>query len=247
MFFVRWRTKVLYASGQTATLTSEVLTPLTRPECMFNSRIDTSDRMNHTPATFDVVVVACSAGGLRACQRIVAGLPADFPLPVVIIQHIGQDGPSRMADILSRHTPLRVRQAADGVVLRGGTVYTPAPGRHLRVNPGGTLSLLDSPRVQFARPSANVLFGSAADAFGDRVIAVVLTGCGSDGADGVRAVRGRGGFVIAQDEATSEQFGMPYHAVLTRKVDLVLPLGQIAFALRTLAATAATGLSPERN
>ena len=201
---------------------------------MFTSRIDLSDGMNHTPATFDLVVVAASAGGLKACIKVVAGLPADFPLPVVVVQHIGQDGPSLMADILARHTPLRVRQAGDGDVLLGGTVYTPAPARHLRVHPGGTLSLLDSPRVRFVRPSADVLFASAADAFGDRVIAVVLTGCGSDGADGVRAVRRRGGFVIAQDEATSEHFDMPYHAVLTRKVDLVLPLGQIAFALQTL-------------
>ncbi len=181
--------------------------------------------------------MAGSVGGLRACGRIVSGLPPDFPAPVVIVQHISQDGPSMMAEILARHTPLRVGQAEDGEVLRAGTVYTPAPGRHLRVNPDGTLSLPRSPKVHFVRPSADVLFGSAADAYGGQVVAVVLTGGGCDGADGVRAVRRRGGFVIAQDEATSEAFGMPYHAVITRKVDLVLPLDHIAFALRTVVAT----------
>jgi two-component system chemotaxis response regulator CheB len=163
-------------------------------------------------------------------------LSADFPVPVVIVQHISQDGPSLMAEILSHHTPLRVKQAEDGDVLRVGTVYTPAPGHHLRVNPDGTLSLLQSPKVHYVRPSADLLFQSAADAYGERVVAVVLTGGGYDGVDGVKAVRRRGGFVIAQDEATSECFGMPYNAVLTRKVDLVLPLGQIAFALGTLTA-----------
>jgi two-component system chemotaxis response regulator CheB len=139
-----------------------------------------------------------------------------------------------MADILARHTRLPVKQAREGEVLCPGTVYTPAPGRHLVVRGDGTLSLSPAPRVNFARPSADVLFESAAAAFGERVVGVVLTGGGCDGAAGVRAIRRRGGFVIAQDEVTAEDFWMPYNAVLTRKVDLVLPLGQIAFALRTL-------------
>jgi two-component system, chemotaxis family, protein-glutamate methylesterase/glutaminase len=187
-----------------------------------------------------VVVMAASAGGLTAFSRIVSALPGDFPAPVVLVQHLCQDSPSVLAEILGGCTPLRVRQAADGDVLLRGTVYTPVPGRHLLVNTGGTLSLLRTPKVRFVRPSADVLLASAAVAFGERVVAVVLTGGGSDGAEGVRAVRQRGGFVIAQDGATSECFGMPYYAVLTGAVHLVLPLDGIAAALRTLAGTTAT-------
>jgi two-component system chemotaxis response regulator CheB len=184
---------------------------------------------------FDVVVMAASVGGLKAFSHILADLPADFPIPIVLAQHVARDQPSLLAEILDRRTHLRVKQAEDGEALCPATVYTPVPNRHLRVRAGGTLGLDSGPRVQFARPAADVLFRSAADAFGERALAVVLTGGGCDGSAGVLAVRGRGGFVIAQDETTSEAFAMPYSAALTRKVDLILPLDQIAFALATLA------------
>ncbi len=110
----------------------------------------------------------------------------------------------------------------------------------LRINQDETLSLVRSPKVKFARPSADVLFGSASDIYGEQMVAVVLTGAGSDGADGVQVVSRRGGFVIAQDETTSELFGMPYYAIQTGKVDLVLSLDHIGFALHTLLFAAAS-------
>jgi two-component system chemotaxis response regulator CheB len=139
-----------------------------------------------------------------------------------------------MADILSRRTSLRVKQAEEGEQLSPATVYIAPPNRHLLVNPDGTLSLTQSKLVHFLRPSADLLFESVAASYGGRAIAVVLTGTGSDGAMGVQAIKKMGGTVIAQDEATAEFFGMPSAAIRSGSVDFVLPLDEIATALVTL-------------
>lgn len=187
------------------------------------------------PGAFDVVVLAVSVGGVQALSSIVSDLPADFPAALVVAHHLCPDQRSYMPEILRRQTALKVKEAEDGDVLLPGTVYTSAPGRHLRVEVGGILTVFQAPRIQFVRPCADVLFQSAASTFGSRAIAVVLTGTGRDGASGIQAVRKVGGFVIAQDEATAEYFDMPYAAILTRQVDLVLPLYHIGFALQVLA------------
>jgi hypothetical protein len=129
-----------------------------------------------------------------------------------------------MADILSRRTALEVKEAEQGDQLRPGTVHIAPPNRHLLVNPDGTLSLTQSELVHFVRPSADLLFESVAASYKHRAIAVVLTGTGSDGTMGVQAIKKMGGTVIAQDEATSEFFGMPNAAIQTGNVDFVLPL-----------------------
>src|SRR5262245_20072792 len=139
-----------------------------------------------------------------------------------------------MADILSRCTPLKVKQAQEGDQVDIGTTYVAPPNRHLLVNPDGTLSLSQSELVHFVRPSADLLFESVAASFKERAIAVVLSGTGSDGAMGVRAIKKMGGTVIVQDEQSSEFFGMPGAAVQTGNVDFVLPLAEIASALITL-------------
>jgi two-component system chemotaxis response regulator CheB len=139
-----------------------------------------------------------------------------------------------MADILSRRTPLRVKQAEEGEPVAPATVYIAPPNRHLLVNPDGTLSLTQSQLVHFLRPSADLLFESVAASYGERAIAVVLTGTGSDGAMGVQAIKKMGGTVIAQDEATAEFFGMPGAAIQSGSVDFVLPLDEIPMALVTL-------------
>jgi two-component system chemotaxis response regulator CheB len=139
-----------------------------------------------------------------------------------------------MADILSRRTPLRVKQAEEGEPVAPAMVYIAPPNRHLLVNPDGTLSLTQSQLVHFLRPSADLLFESVAASYGERAIAVVLTGTGSDGAMGVQAIKKMGGTVIAQDEATAEFFGMPGAAIQSGSVDFVLPLDEIPTALVTL-------------
>jgi two-component system chemotaxis response regulator CheB len=185
-------------------------------------------------AAFDVVAMAASAGGLKAVMRILSALPADFPAPIVIVQHLDPRHRSLMADILSRHTPLSVTEAAEGHRLCAGKVFIAPPDRHLLVVSGGTVTLSQSELVHFVRPSADLLFESVAASFKDRAIAVVLTGTGSDGIMGVQAIHKMGGTVIAQDPDEAEFSGMPNAAISTGSVDFILPLNEIAPALIAL-------------
>jgi two-component system, chemotaxis family, protein-glutamate methylesterase/glutaminase len=184
---------------------------------------------------FEVVAVAASAGGLKALIRVLSELPADFPAAIVVVQHLDPRHRSLMADLLSRRTALSVKEAEDGDHLKPGCVYTAPPDRHLLVNPDGSISLTKTELVHFLRPSADLMLESVAAAYRDKALAVVLTGTGTDGSMGVRAVKSIGGTVIAQDEATSEFFGMPGAAIETGSVDFVLALDEIGSALVSLA------------
>ena len=182
---------------------------------------------------FDIVALAASAGGLNALSQVLSQLPANFPVPVLIVQHLDPRHRSLMAEILRRRTSLPVKQAEEGDSLTAGIVYIAPPNRHLLVNPDRTLSLSQSELVHFLRPSADLMFDSVAASYKDRAIAVILTGTGKDGAMGVQAIRKMGGTVIAQDEATSEFFSMP-SAAIQMGADFVLPLSEIAIALVSL-------------
>jgi len=181
-----------------------------------------------------VVALAASAGGLAALREVLSALPADFPAPVVVVQHLDPKHRSLMASILARCCRLRVKQAENGERLHPGVVYIAVPDYHLLVTADHTLALTRSELVHYVRPSADILFASVAAAFADRTVAVVLSGTGSDGDEGVRAVKRAGGTVIAQDPATSEFIGMPAAAIGTGSVDLVLPLSEVAPALVAL-------------
>lgn len=183
---------------------------------------------------FDVVVMAASAGGIAALSKVLSELPGGFPVPIVVVQHLDPRHRSLLADILDRRTPLQVRQVRQGHKLEPSNVYLAPPDYHVLVNADGTLSLTHSKLVHFVRPSADLLFESVAGAFKDRVIAVVLTGTGSDGSMGVRAVKEVNGTVIAQDPEGAEFSGMPRAAIATGDVDFVLPVNEIADALVTL-------------
>jgi two-component system, chemotaxis family, protein-glutamate methylesterase/glutaminase len=182
-------------------------------------------------ASLKIVAIAASAGGLAAISKILAGLPTEFPAAIVIVQHMDPKHRSLMAEILGRRTTLKVKQAEEGDILSASTVYIAKPNWHLLVKSDGRLSLNQSERVHFVRPSADLLFKSVATSYKDRAIAVVLTGTDSDGTDGVQAIKKMGGTVIAQDEATSEFFGMPGSAIKTGKVDFILSLDKIPSAL----------------
>ena len=185
-------------------------------------------------AAFDIIAVASSAGGLKALEVLLSTMPKDLEIPIVIVQHLDPRHQSLMAKIVSRHTPLKVKEAEDGEKLQGGTVYIAPPNNHLLVNTDFTLSLSHSELVHFLRPSADLLFESVAASYKDRAIAVVLTGTGSDGAMGITAIKKLGGTVIAQDEETSDFFGMPGGAIRTGNVDFILPLDEIGPALVSL-------------
>lgn len=180
------------------------------------------------PSRRRVVAVATSTGGPGALQKLLSGLPPDFGAPIVVVQHITPGFTAGLAAWLSSVCPVRVRVAEDGENLRPGTAYLAPDDRHLGVSGRGTVTLHDSAPVGGFRPSGSFLFESVARAFGASAVAVILTGMGDDGVEGLRAVRRAGGLVVAQDEATSVIFGMPGAAIAAGLADAVLPLGDIA-------------------
>ncbi len=175
-----------------------------------------------------IVAVASSAGGLRALTSILSPLPRNFPAAVAVVQHTDPHQPSILVSLLSRRVRLKVKVPEQGERPEPGVIYVAPPDWHLLSNLDGSFALDQTHLVHYVRPSADVLFISLAAAFRTRAIAVVLTGTGSDGESGVRAIKKEGGFVIAQDEGSSEYFGMPGSAISTGCVDLVLPLDNIA-------------------
>ncbi|MEH1769473.1 MAG: chemotaxis protein CheB [Nostoc sp.] len=190
--------------------------------------------LNFTNTAFDIVAIAASAGGLTALVKVLSTLPAKFPAAIAIVQHLGPQHRSFMAEILSRRTAITVKQAQEGDCLTPGTAYVAPPNRHLLVKSDGTLSLSQSELVHFLRPSADLLFESVAGIYQERAIAVVLTGTGSDGAMGVEAIKKMGGTVIVQDVETAEFSGMPSAAIQTGNIDFILPLNEISSTLVTL-------------
>jgi two-component system, chemotaxis family, protein-glutamate methylesterase/glutaminase len=183
---------------------------------------------------FHLVAIAASAGGLSALTSLLARLPRTFPLPVMIVQHLDPNHVSALATILSRRTPLQVKDAADSELVAPGVVYIAPPASHLEIGADLRIHLTQSALVHFSRPAADRLFESAAAAWSP-IIGVVLSGAGSDGATGAVAIKAAGGVVIAQDQATSTFFGMPGAAIEAGAVDFVLPLDDIAPALMKLA------------
>ena len=194
----------------------------------------TPPRLSERRANFDVVAVASSAGGLAALTALLSSVPRDLPAAVLVVQHLDPRHRSLMAEILARRTPLEVKQATDGETVEPGTVYIAPPNEHLLANPDHTLSLTRTELVHFVRPSADLLFESVAAVYRERAIAIVLTGSGSDGSMGVRAIKKMGGTVLAQNEATSEYFAMPSAAINTGAVDFVLSLEDMSAALVSL-------------
>ncbi|MGY1822930.1 chemotaxis protein CheB [Geodermatophilus sp. SYSU D00079] len=174
---------------------------------------------------FSVVVLAASAGGVRALRTVVSGLPSDFPVPVLVVQHRGSGTPEILTALLRARGQLPVQTATPGVLQPGVTVL-PA-GMTGELQPDGHLSLRPSPTTS----TADGLFTSAAAAFGRGVLAVVLTGRLSDGSAGVRAVRRAGGRVLVQDPDDAEAPGMPSAALATGCVEHALPLSLVAPAL----------------
>jgi two-component system chemotaxis response regulator CheB len=185
------------------------------------------DSLSRSDTDFDIVALAASAGGLQAIRKLLSQLPASFPAAIVVVQHLAPNYQSIMAEILERSTPLRTKQAEEGDRIEFGMVHIAPPDHHLLVNGDGTLSLSHSELVHFVRPSADLLFESVAASYGERAIAVVLTGTGSDGDMGVQAIKSMGGRVIAQDPESADFPGMPRTAIDTGCVDLVLPLDEI--------------------
>ena len=198
------------------------------------------DKGDDVVSPFDVVAIGASAGGVEALHAVAAALPGNFPVPVLIVQHMDPRHKSLLAALLGRRCRLHVKQAVDGEEIRGGTVYIAQPDMHLIVREG-RLVLSNTKQVHFTRPSIDLLFQSVADTYGDRAIGVILSGSGVDGADGVRAIKAKGGTTVVQDPASAAHAGMPQAARATKCVDFTLPLEEIGPALASLLAPAPGG------
>ena len=176
--------------------------------------------------SFAVVGLGASAGGLDAFRRLLAVLPAGTGMAFILIQHLDPTHASMMVDLLAGHTPLTVQQAADGMPIEPEHVYLIPPGAYLSIRAGALR--LSQPRERHgARLPFDFFLRSLADELGERSICVILSGTGSDGSQGLKAVKEKGGLVIAQEPSEAEYDGMPRSAIMTRAVDLVLPVAEI--------------------
>lgn len=175
----------------------------------------------------EIVAIGASTGGPKALVQIFRELPGDLPAPILLVQHIAPSFAEGLVEWLNRESQLQVRLAAEGDRLQPGQAYIAPTGRHLLVN-STRVSLSESEPVNSCRPSVDVLFHSVAESFGERALAVLLTGMGRDGAEGMKAIHDRRGRTLVQDEASSVIFGMPRAAIELNAVDEVLPLAEIA-------------------
>jgi two-component system chemotaxis response regulator CheB len=174
-----------------------------------------------------LVAIGASTGGPAALHAILSTLPANFPVPIMVVQHIAEGFVAGLAQWLTASCNLHVKVAEQEERLLPRTVYLAPDDRHLGVRAGLHAVLSNAPAIGGFRPSATFLFQSAATVCGKSLLAIILTGMGRDGVAGLHAVRRAGGRVIAQDEATSAVYGMPREAVSEGVTDTVLPLQQI--------------------
>lgn len=184
------------------------------------------------PADGRILALGTSTGGPAAIIQVLRALPWPYPMPILLIMHIGASFGAALAEWLDVQTPHRVTYACDGESLAGarGRVVMAPPDRHLIVR-GNRLALTSDPERHSCRPSVDALFESLARACGPQSVACLLTGMGRDGAAGLLEIRKAGGLTIAQDEATSVVYGMPREAVLLGAAQHVLPLSDIGAAL----------------
>lgn len=188
-----------------------------------------------------VVAIGVSTGGPAALDILLPALPVGFPLPIIIVQHMPELFTRLIAERLNARCPLRVRECSEGDAVEAGTVTIARGNWHMeviapaRTGVPPTLHVNQNPPENHCRPAVDVLFRSAASVYGSRVLAVVLTGMGSDGLLGCRAIRSHGGSVIAQDQATSTVWGMPGVVARAGLAHKILPLSAIAPAIAKLA------------
>lgn len=184
---------------------------------------------------YEAIVMGVSAGGMEALGAILPDLPADFTLPVIVVQHQSPTSDDFLAYWLNDRCTVSVKEVDEKENIRPGVTYLAPPDYHLLVEEDKTFSLsLDAP-VIFARPSIDVLFETAADVYGPNLVGVVLTGASTDGSQGLKRIKESGGLAIVQDPETANSDIMPKAAIAVTKVDHVLPLEEIGPFIRNLA------------
>jgi two-component system chemotaxis response regulator CheB len=184
---------------------------------------------------YEAVTIGTSAGGMQALKAVLSAMPASFPLPIAIVQHIEQSADAYLAEYLNRQSALTVKEAGDKETLAPGTAYLAPAGYHLLIEPDRSFSLSVDEKVNYCRPAIDPLFESAADAYGSALIGVVLTGANADGANGLKAIKNRGGRTIVQNPKNAESPYMPQAAIQAVAVDHICDLEEIGPLLLRLA------------
>jgi two-component system, chemotaxis family, protein-glutamate methylesterase/glutaminase len=183
---------------------------------------------------YKAVVIGVSAGGMSALGRILPRLPKDFPMPVIIVQHLSPHSDNFMISHFDRLCQIKVKEADEKETIMPGTAYFAPPNYHLLIETDFTFALSVEERVNFSRPSIDVLFESARDAWCSHLVGIILTGASSDGSKGLKKIKDCGGLTIVQDPQEAEVSVMPESAIKLTKVDKVLKIDDIAAFLLTL-------------
>lgn len=183
---------------------------------------------------YDAIVIGTSAGGFKAVSSILRNLPADYPVPLIVVQHRAKQSQDLFEEVLQRKCRMRVKQVDEKEKVKSGSVYVAPPDYHLLLEMDHTFSLSSDPPVQFSRPSIDVLFESAAYAYTKKLIGIILTGSNSDGAAGISVIQSMGGLTIAQDPAEAEYSLMPQAAIDTQGIKHVWGLSAIRDFLERL-------------
>jgi two-component system chemotaxis response regulator CheB len=176
---------------------------------------------------FEAVVIGVSAGGINALKEIFSQLPADFQLPMIIVQHISPRSNNLWIDFMNDKSKVHIKEADEKEEIKNGWIYIAPANYHLLIEKNKTFSLTIDERVNYARPSIDVLFETAADAYKDKLIGIVLTGSNNDGSNGIKKIKEAGGMTIIQDPETAEYPEMPTFAMEQVKPDYILPLDKI--------------------
>lgn len=179
------------------------------------------------PTAPELIVIGASAGGVSALLALLSPLPAAFALPIVAVLHLLPRRESRLCAVLGSALALPVREPMDKEDLQPGHVYVASPDYHLLIERDHSFSFSSEPPVSFARPAIDVLMTSAADAYGAALVGVLLTGANADGAEGMAAIRARGGVTLVQDPADAEVPTMPESAIARCRPDHILPLNDM--------------------
>jgi two-component system chemotaxis response regulator CheB len=185
----------------------------------------------------DAIVVGASAGGVEALLRIFAVIGADFRLPIITVLHLSDERRSQLAHVFQSRLPITVKEADDKEIIAPGTLYFAAPGYHLSVETDLSLSFSQEERVFHSRPSIDILFASAADAYGPRLAGILLTGANNDGARGLLQIKLAGGLTVVQDPAEAQSRTMPEAALALHTPNYLLPLHDIGQLLIDLERT----------
>ena len=184
--------------------------------------------------TYQAIVLGASAGGMKVVKELVTALPEDFSLPLIIVQHIADTSNSEWPVLLNGYSKVRVKEADEKELIEPGTVYMAPPNYHLLVEPDHTFTLTVDVRVNYARPSIDVLFETAAEAYKETLIGIVCTGANFDGAKGLAHIKELGGLTIVQDPQSAESAAMPQAAIQATDPHAILDFNGIVKLVTSL-------------